>query len=192
MALDAQLDSYIDSASLTRPACSLLYKKPKMKKTICKAILATALSAVVVAAHAWPVLLDPVADGVAPVAQTLTVFGACGGAVIHVIGINQQSFSKTSTTFTVDGSEGAGIYILGQGAATKLPVSDNNAVICVPVGREFRIVVGSGCAGSACSDGMYYLVVDPKTKKNTAPQICDINCVSKLLKTDALRKFGLK
>ncbi|ASU38546.1 hypothetical protein hmeg3_09720 [Herbaspirillum sp. meg3] len=163
-----------------------------MKKTIYKAILTMALSAAVITAQAWPVLLDPVGDGVAPVVQTLTVFGACGGAPVHVVGINQQSFGKTSPTFTVDGSEGAGIYILGQGAATKLPVSDNNTVICVPVGREFRIVVGSSCAGSACGDGMYYQVVDPKTKKNTAPQICDITCVSKLLKTDALRKFGLR
>jgi hypothetical protein len=122
----------------------------------------------------------------------LSIFGACGGAIIQVSGINQKSFTKAATSFTVDGSEGAGIYLMAQGTATRIPVSDNNTVLCVPVGHEFRIVVGSSCGGSACSDAMNYLLIDPKTKKNTAPQMCDIGCASKLLKTDALKKMGLQ
>lgn len=153
-----------------------------------------ALFAAALAVQASPISLAPLDNAPsAEIVKTLNVYGTCGPAVVQVLGVAQNSFGPKSETFSFDAPASAGVFVLtnGEKPPAKIETSDHNIVMCVPLGKDFRLVVASACAGSACSDAMHYAVVDPKTGKTVSPKTCDIVCASKLIKSDALRKKGL-
>lgn len=57
--------------------------------------------------------------------------------------------------------------------------------------KQFRLVVDSACAGSACSDAMNFAVFDPKLSKKASPIFCDIACAANLVRSNVLRQIGL-
>ena len=108
--------------------------------------------------------------------------------------------SKTDVTldtnepiFSFDHSSSAsGVYVLGDQKRTRIGVSDHNTVLCVPVGEkvgtEFRLVVGSTCSGSRCTDALSYTVFDPKRMVTVSPASCDVRCASRLVKSNVLTR----
>ena len=77
----------------------------------------------------------------------------------------------------------------------KLNKAQIGTVLCVPVGEfvgtEFRLIVGSVCSGSLCTDAMNYIVLNPKLGKVVSPKTCDIACASNLVKSKILEQSGL-
>jgi hypothetical protein len=125
--------------------------------------------------------------------DSLDVHGSCGGVKVKISGI-KESFS--SDAFGFDGEDNNGVFIVrDKKPIIKLNSSDHNTVLCVPVGEfvgtEFRLVVGSVCSGSACTDAMDYVVFNPKLGKVVSPKTCDIDCASKLVKSKILEQSGL-
>lgn len=159
-----------------------------------KTIIAMALFTTALAVQASPISLAPLPDDAsAQIVKTLNVYGTCGPAVVQVLGVAQDSFGPNKQSFSFDAPESAGVFVVADGEKppAKIETSDHNIVMCVPLGKEFRLVVASACAGSACGDAMHYAVVDPRSGKTVSPKACDIACASKLIKSDVLKKKGL-
>lgn len=172
-----------------------------MRNLTIKTILTAALFAITLNAQSVPISLDPIGNAssadIFKKGDTLHVHGSCGGTVVKVLGIRRETFGPDKDMFGFNGDDTDGVFIVGgPGKPTvKLSYSDYNTVLCVPVGervgKQFRLVVGSSCAGSHCTDAMDYEVFDPKLGKKVSPKFCDIACASKLVRSNVLRQIGL-
>lgn len=175
--------------------------KNKMRTPTIKTILTIALFAIALNAQSVPISLDPIGNATSAdifkKGNALHVHGGCGGAIVKVLGIKQETFGPDKEVFGFNGDAADGIFVVGgSGKPTvKLSYSDYNIVLCVPVGergdQQFRLIVGSACAGSVCGDAMNYAVFDPKLWKKVSRDICDITCASKLVRSNVLKQIGL-
>lgn len=172
-----------------------------MKNLTIKIILTIPLFAISLSAQSVPISLDPIGNATSAdifkKGNALHVHGACGGAVVKVLGIKPETFGPDKDVFGFNGDDADGVFVVGgpEKPTVKLSYSDYNTVLCVPVGervgKQFRLVVGSACAGSACGDAMNFAVFDPKLWKKVSPTFCDIACASKLVRSNVLRQIGL-
>lgn len=145
-------------------------------------------------ALAGPISLAPIEGDTAPsVVGTFNVYGTCGSATVQIVGVQRDTYHPEDNHFQFDSSAlASGVFVIGDGGKTmKMPVSDYNTVLCVPVQREFRLVVGSQCSGSVCSDAFNYSIYNPKRNAIVSPKSCNISCASKLLESNVLSEIGL-
>jgi hypothetical protein len=173
----------------------------KMKNSTIKTFLSIALFAITLNAQSGPISLDPIGNAssadIFKNGNALHVHGACGGAVVKVLGIKQETFGPDKDVFGFNGDDADGVFVVGgpEKPTVKLSYSDYNTVLCVPVGervgKQFRLIVGSVCTGSACGDAMNFEVFDPKLWKKVSPTFCDITCASKLVRSNVLKQIGL-
>ena len=159
-----------------------------------KHFILTAITTAAFTAHAGGISLAPLGnDESASIVKTFSVYGSCGDRVVQVVGVDAQSWQRDEPTFSFDDSSDVnGVYILGDQKRTRIGVSDHNTVLCVPVGEkvgtEFRLVFGSTCSGSRCTDALSYTVFDPKKMVTVSPASCDVRCASKLVKSNVLTR----
>lgn len=170
-------------------------RNPAVRITLTVALLFATTLIGTAQAQSGPISLAPIGDDSSPhIVKTLNIYGSCGGAVVQVIGIDQDKYVPGNDSFSFDiSAANVGVFVLADTGKqpAKLDVSDHNTVLCVQTGKAFRLVVGSTCGGSSCNDAMNYAVVEPKLGKTISPGACDIACASKILKSNALKKMGL-
>lgn len=143
-------------------------------------ILLFCLSPIAIAA---PVTLRPLEGERQVLAEPSTNFtGTCGGAVVRVMGVTSTSGNQ----FGIDLD--AGVVLVrqaGKEVALRDPLSDHNAIACVPTGTGDKLLIASACGGSACPDSFSYYVIDPKRVLLLAPkkatENCDERCAEKAL-----------
>lgn len=148
-----------------------------------KTIAALLLFCLTPLAIAAPVTLRPMEGERQVLAESSTNFtGVCGGAVVRVMGVSSTSGNQ----FGIDLD--AGVVIVrqpGKEIALRDPLSDQNAIACVPTGTGDKLLIASACAGSACPDSFSYYVIDPKRVLILAPkkatETCDERCAEKVL-----------
>ncbi|MGO4330541.1 hypothetical protein AB4Z48_31860 [Cupriavidus sp. 2TAF22] len=149
-----------------------------MKKLAALLLLCLTLPAI-----AAPVTLRPMDGERQVLAEQATNFtGACGGAVVRVMGVT----STSGNHFGIDLD--AGVVIVrqaGKEIALRDPLSDQNAIACVPTAIGDRLLIASACAGSSCPDNFTYYVIDPRRLLILVPrkaaETCDERCAERVL-----------
>jgi hypothetical protein len=143
-------------------------------------------------AIAGGISIAPYPGDTAPaIRPTFNVFGTCGDALVQIIGVNKEKWELGGRTFSL--GEAGGVFALNNGKTISLKTSDHNSVTCVPIVDEklisFRLIVGSTCGGSLCTDALNYIALDPKSMAIVSPAVCTIDCVSKIIKSNTLREL---
>jgi hypothetical protein len=129
-------------------------------------------------------LLRPMAGDKSPsVTMTMDVYGTCGGAIVAVISADHEKYKNGTLSFSMDGGD----VIIRRGnnkeISIKSRISDFNVLQCVGHNGKDKILFGSSCSGSACTDQSNYVVIDPSTLdvKPKGNATCDDGCANKLL-----------
>lgn len=156
-------------------------------KKIYAAIAALTLSSATFADNVTdnPLMLRPMHGDKSPdIEATINVYGSCGGTVVAVISAKHESLKLGTLSFSDGG--GAGDVVIRTGKkdiSLHKYLSDYNFVHCVSSKAGDRLVIGSTCGGSSCTDSMNYKVIDPSTTeiKPKSDKPCDGECANKLL-----------
>lgn len=120
------------------------------------------------------------------ITNVVNIYGKCGDAVVAILEVEADNLYQFGN-FKVDAAGKPDLLLRNGGKDISFGylLSDFNTVRCVQTKRGARLLVGSNCGGSACSDAKDYSVIDPKTKsvypaKNSIKR-CDENCVNQFL-----------
>jgi hypothetical protein len=114
------------------------------------------------------------------------VRGQCGGAVVTLLGVSPDSLHAES----VLKFEGAGEPDLRLWTGTKdlslsFAISDYNMVHCVETDKGEKLLVGSSCGGSLCTDARAHHVFNLRTggafPGQRAKKPCYFDCANRFL-----------
>lgn len=159
-------------------------------RKIVVALIGITFTAATSAQQDTPLLLDPMAGEQNPsVIMTMNVYGKCGNSVIGVIGVDYQAFKAGSLKFDMTGSPDVVVRTKTKNVSFEAAIADFNVLHCVHTPKGERLLFGSACGGSACSDDLNYAVIDPSTGIDLAGkrQSCDQACANKLLGIEYLK-----
>lgn len=120
------------------------------------------------------------------VTNVMNFYGKCGGTVVAVLGVQADDFDNQGN-FKIDTAGNAEIQLRAGGKDISFHniLSDFNVVQCVNSKSGIRLLVGSHCGGSQCTDSYDFYIIDPKNgamlPKKGAKEACDAKCASEIL-----------
>ncbi|MDD5271835.1 MAG: hypothetical protein PHU14_03860 [Methylovulum sp.] len=159
-----------------------------MKRLAALALLSASVCAHAVTDNGKGIELKPLPGRHALVmTEDREVSGLCGAAVVTISGINlMREDDNPIKDLEFNGNSYTDLQVkIGTKTHSYDILSDYNMVHCVPTAKGPRLLVGSNCGGSLCSDAKDYTIINlsnghqfPAKNASTA---CDTECANKAL-----------
>ncbi|MDD5272619.1 MAG: hypothetical protein PHU14_07870 [Methylovulum sp.] len=150
------------------------------------ALILWSVSAYAVADNNLPIELTPLpGQSSVTIGKDMSAYGRCGGADVAIVGIVEGPFTNADTFSAEPDTTDVRVKVQGKDHSYGYALSDMNIVRCVTTPKGPRLLVGSVCSGSSCTDALHYHIINPSNgsvfPREKATKDCDSDCVNKTL-----------